>query len=229
MNNDFLIKINIQYNSIIVIQSLRPNDRPTGEELYNDIISRFTQLNSTTSSFHVVETRLEFLILFQTIADAVKTKNLLPILHLEIHGDDTGMQLTNGEMILWEEIEPYLREINTFLKNKLLITLAACKGITMYKMVKFDLPAPFWGIVAPKSEISSATLIADFTEFYTQLLRHKDIQAAVDCLNVNKSGFTYALLTCEIMLTMLFEIALANGKELPNFNTMCETVLMRDY
>jgi hypothetical protein len=226
MSEDFIIPYNISYNNVVVIQSLRIGDRPTGKELYDNIIRRYCDLKETIAYYREVGCKSEFDTVLSNLVRAVKNHNNLPILHLEIHGGKVGLELSNGELVSWEELASYLREINIVLKNNLLVTLAVCKGIMLYQAADFYQPAPFWGIIGPKHKVGDTTLLTDFTEFYSLLLRHSDMQGAVDILNQNKEGYEYALLTSPTMIQLLEELSTARNTKVPDLDEMRKIFLM---
>lgn len=57
-------------------------------------------------------------------------KGIIPILHFSMHGDEGGLELTDGTEIHWDELAKLLSEINRNLaRNKLIVCVSACRGI----------------------------------------------------------------------------------------------------
>lgn len=193
-----------------MIQSLPENEPATGQELYNDIVSRYSEMKGFQSYYHEVYGRDEFFRLLEGIVDAVLNKKHFPILHFEIHGasNGTGFVLASHELVTWEEFAIYCRRINVYLKNELMISLATCNGIKLYKAVDFREPAPFWGIVGPKRTAYNRDLLRDFSKFYDLLISTSDIGSAVETLNLFDDGCIYALITSELLFDELKEYSL---------------------
>lgn len=216
MPDHFDININITYNHIVVIQSLPSGEIPTGKRLYDDIISRRCEQRKIQSRYFDVDNKGKFFSLISNIADGVLNKNVLPILHFEMHGDDKGFMLANGEIADWEELTPFLRQMNVHLKNGLLVTLGVCEGIYLYQVINPLQPAPFWGVIGPKTKISNIHIEADFTEFYNTLLSSYDFGQALKDLNLFHGHYKYAIITCEMIWQMLIEMAKELRRPLPN-------------
>lgn len=225
---DHVIKVDIEYNALIVVQSLPIDEKQTGKLLFDDIIARFCDWDGILAYFKTPYDRHDFFSLMQELAQAVSQRAHKPILHFEIHGNESGLGLASGEIVEWNELAALLRPINISLKNGLLLTLAVCKGISGYQMFDFNQPAPVWAIVGPKNKIGDTTLLTDFTEFYTHLLGYKDIQSAIDSLNLGKGYYEYAIMTGGLMLQKLQELATGQQRSIPNIAEIRRVFLMED-
>ncbi|SEW21093.1 hypothetical protein SAMN05428988_3171 [Chitinophaga sp. YR573] len=215
MPDHFDVHINISYNYIFVIQSLPSDELPTGKRLYDDIIRRRCELRNVESRYFQVDSKDEFFSLISRIVDGVLNKKVIPILHFEMHGDDKGFQLANGELGDWEELALYFRQMNVHLKNGLLITLGVCEGIYLYQIINPIEPAPFWGIIGPKTKIANIHIEADFTEFYNTLLSSYDFGQALKDLNLFHGHYKYAIITCDMIWQMFVEMAKELGRPIP--------------
>jgi hypothetical protein len=117
---------------LIIIESLRNNDEKTGQKLYDAIIKYKTfEEPNLKRALYVVETKKQFLETLELIYIKVCDDLLFPILHIEAHGYQDGLQLTSGEIVTWDEYMPGLRKINVAIENALIVMLAACKGGTL--------------------------------------------------------------------------------------------------
>lgn len=211
MNNDsILIEVNMRFTGVFVIQSLPVGEPTTGLELYNDIVSRYSEMKGFDSNYKEAYGREDFFLLLDRVVDAVLNKRHFPILHFEIHGAESGLGfvLASNELVTWKEFAGYCRQINVHLKNELMISLATCNGIQLYNAVDFRKPAPFWGIVGPKQTANNGELLRDFSQFYDLLISTKDIGAAVATLNLLDDGCVYGFLTSELLFDELKEYSL---------------------
>src|SRR5690606_25656735 len=104
-----------------------------------------------------------------------------------MHGSKTGLQLTSFERVTWEELQPILIELNVLCKNNLFLTMATCYGGYIYNAISPKLQAPFWGFVGPFDKVDEDEILADFTNFYFELLRSLDMNAAETALHIQNA------------------------------------------
>jgi hypothetical protein len=186
-----LITSQIEYNGLVVIQSLGENEQQTGQKLYEDIISRRCDLRGHGKYFYDVNTKQEFFNALDQVFQMVVSESLRPIIHFEMHGFLGGVAIKNGERVIWTEFVQYCRLINVVTKNQLIITLATCWGSEIARMIDITQPAPYWGYLGPKEEISSGDLLEDFGEFYDSLLTEGSFAAALNTMVLNNQRGKY--------------------------------------
>lgn len=213
MREFYKVKYNLTYNCVIVIQSLFNNERATGKELYEDIISRRCDKNGLLSYYKEINTRQDFFTQMHYITDAVINRGHYPLIHFEIHGNEKGFRLNSGEDVLWEELTDYCRRINVYLKNGLSISLGTCKGASMYSIIDIRKPAPFWAIIGPKFNIYNYEVIRDFSQFYDILLDDGNLDRALESLNLPYDDYKYAIISSETIFDMVSDLAEENAKD----------------
>lgn len=216
MNNDILVRYNLSYNCVVVIQSLSVDEPQTGLDLYNDIISRRCEKNGVISYFIDITCRNEFFSELEEIRQQVIAGKILPIIHFEIHGNADGFMLSGMEQVNWQEISKHCRDINIVLKNGLVVSLATCKGACIYKLTDIEQPAPFWGFIGPKNDMPNYEIMRDFSSFYDILLESHNLGAALQALNMHNDDFPYAFMTSE----MIFDLACVQAKKVPRKNSV---------
>jgi hypothetical protein len=175
----------LEFSHIFVIESLRPKEELTGTILFNRAIHPGMVDNNLEANCNniTVITKKDFFSAILRIKAKVISDNISPIIHLEMHGFIQGLQLTSNETITWEELQPILIELNVLCKNNLFLTMATCFGGFLYNVISPELPAPFWGFVGPMDIVNPDEVLADFTNFYFELLRSLDMNAAVNALH----------------------------------------------
>ncbi len=181
------------YTHIYVIESLRPNDLLTGTELFNDIILRRLSQKGmeANSALFNVTSKHEFFECMEKIQQAAIFELANPMVHLEMHGNENGLQVSSGENISWEELQYVLLQINGICGNNLFISMATCKGGYIHKAINPSLWTPFWGHVGPLEEVSGLEILANYTSFYNEFLQSGDFNLAVEALNAsNPTGFS---------------------------------------
>jgi hypothetical protein len=177
------------HKSIIVIESLF-NERRTGKELYEDVISKFKLYHKDfVTSYNSVGNKKEFIQILRGIALLVNKKKYLPIIHIEAHGlanNKSGIELRpSGDYLEWNEVEELFREINIKLKNSLVITLGVCYGSKFTLTLNPSKPAPFFEVITPINEVYGNEIIQGYSDFYQTLLFSNDIIKSVISIKKN--------------------------------------------
>lgn len=152
---------------LCIVESLPKGEKKTGQILYEEIIKyKKIQEPNLSSSYTEVSSKKEFINYLKEIKRRIKVDKLFPILHIETHGSENGIHLANGELCSWEEFLTETRDINIALKNKLILILAMCYGISLIAKVDPSERAPFRAVVAPSIAIKWETLLEGFEVFY---------------------------------------------------------------
>lgn len=185
-------KKDIKVNSIIVIESLH-EERLTGKELYDTIISKFqSQEPSIYTKYVPISNKFDFFKLFNELEEFSIENN--PVLHLETHGDSEGKGIVlspSEDFISWKEIGSHLRRINVNLKNSLFVTLGICFGSGLEMCINPFKESPFFGFVTPQSSIYNDEILSGYTDFYNSLLLDSDLIKAIKLIKQNPKFVVY--------------------------------------
>lgn len=158
------------FSRIAIIQSLTQNDRHTGNELFEDInIVNLAHDLSLDIKLYNVNTKNEFINQLSILSNEARTADLIPILHIDMHGNVQGLEFALGDFITWAEIKAPLTELNIQTKNNLLVTLAACKGAYLTEVLGPTDRTPCCGLVGPTIDIRAHDLKSYYI-FYRELL-----------------------------------------------------------
>jgi hypothetical protein len=155
-------------SKLIIIQSLRLDDHPWGQILY-DLLKSSPEYNLPTE-LRIVRRKEDFLELLDLIAEETAATLATPMLHFVMHGSENGVQLTSGEFVSWNELATPLRTINIATGNNLLVTMMACKGLYLEQAI-IDSPerSAFWGIIGMEEDYSAFDFTSDFAVFYNEI------------------------------------------------------------
>jgi ribosomal small subunit protein bTHX len=153
---------------LIIIESLNESEKHTGKILFDETI-KYKQFQETnlSSSLIIANSKNEFISCLRKIKKRIKKDKLFPLLHIETHGSEKGLHLSNGEILRWEEFFNETREINIDLKNSLMLNLSMCHGISLIAKIDPMKRAPFRAIVSTSSEITWNKLLEGFEIFYS--------------------------------------------------------------
>lgn len=200
--------MNILFNRIYIIESLRSDDRKTGTELYNDLLRwKNVDYPDFEAVLETPTTRAEFISLFDSIFDDCVHNGISPIIHFEIHGadDQSGLVLASGEFISWDTLSEKLRPINHALKNGLFITMGVCHGCYFMEKENVEKPAVFQGIIASFDKLYEFDIYIQFYAFYEELFSSFDVNSAYQKLiEANPdASVNYACYSAELIFAMV--------------------------
>lgn len=201
-----------EFNKAYVIESLG-KERKTGEELYNDLLRyKEYQIPDFTAQLFQPHTKAEFIDCLETIKDDIVSNGIYPIIHLELHGNKSGIGLASGEFISWSELYDLLVDLNVTSNFNLFLSMGVCMGGYLMQEIKIDRPAPFWGFIGSFETLYNTDIIIRYTEFYTELLTSFDLNNAFDQLKSANTGFPadYRFITSETTFQNVYKKYAAN-------------------
>ena len=172
----------VSFNRIYVLESLRPEDRTTGSDLFADVLRWKDYAGGAQAVYQSIENKSELEVYLRIILADTLRGVVLPLIHLELHGAREGLVLSSGELITWQELVGHFREVNLACKNNLLVSLAACAGAFIYETISPQEQAPFWGFVGAWNEVVSSD-VENFTTFFDTLLTTGNLNEAIIVLN----------------------------------------------
>ena len=95
-----------------------------------------------------------------------------PILHLSMHGDANGLELSDKSRITWDFLKSLLIPVNAQLNGKLILCMSSCRGIHGIQMV-VGMPKderPFAIILGSTFPMLLSDLALGFLTFYNHYL-----------------------------------------------------------
>ena len=122
----------------------------------------------------------------------------MPYIHISAHGDEDGIELSDGEYFDWCDFEECLSNINKKIGNVMLgpglpstvsrITLcfSACKGYNSFKIHTENTVCPFQATIGPTDDIEWADSLTAFITFYHQTnYKRNTADKAVKVMNIS--------------------------------------------
>ncbi len=172
------------FNTICIAESLSDSEPKTGTQLFNDLKSWIQALRTGIGVSHIsIETTASIMDWLECIKKAVVSQGCIPIIHIEAHGSEEGIQLNSGEFVPWKHMAGLLREINIHTKNNLLIVVSACFGAHGIHIADVLEITPFFGIIGPNIEVTSRECAQGYQRFYQSLLKNLNLTQARQELN----------------------------------------------
>lgn len=187
-----------RFNQILIVDSIPLGEINTAKRLYEDVV---TYANAYKPSPAILYERVEsgegFInLLRRCTSDASRTGDI-PLLHIECHGGEHGLQFADESFLDWSELKAPLTELNIATGLNLLVTVAACLGAAMVQVLKVGERAPFYGLIAPGRNMFPDELERPFRALFTTLLETKSAADSVKAMEVVSKPGDYGRTTAE--------------------------------
>lgn len=168
-------------NKILIVDSIPIGEINTAANLFQRM-KEVVKLETTSSGIQLarIESANEFLEILEQCRCLAVSDDISPLLHIECHGDEDGLQFADGSLLDWPELRLPFVELNLATKLNLMVVVAACSGAAIAKMVSVGERAPFWGMIGPTVSVTPSQLEEPFKEFYSELLCSGSPQAAIE-------------------------------------------------
>lgn len=156
----------IKSTNVWIIEWLPPNEHPTGKLLHEWIQEK----RPGWSVYSRCATKMDVLSSIDRATNLAKKSGMIPVLHLEAHGNKDCLGLPDGsgsvEVLTWDELTDPLQRLNLSTRCNLVIVVAACIGFAGIKAFVRGPRAPAVALVGPSASIMSGNLLAGTREFY---------------------------------------------------------------
>lgn len=203
------------FNKLYILQSLTSSDRKTGEELEKriNLFSKENQINFQAVLFdiHSID---EWEYAWNGIYTSISQLNIIPIIHLVMHGDEDKIGIEKGHkgLIDLSELFEKTRKANILSHNNIMLNMAVCKGLSVIKYITLGRPMPFGSILASEESLCNASSLENFTIYYQSLLESRNIDTAFESLKTQGQSETskYHLMKSEQLFANVMELYLEN-------------------
>ncbi|MEQ9467409.1 MAG: hypothetical protein RLN88_08360 [Ekhidna sp.] len=171
-------------NAVYIIESLE-DETKTGKWLYEDIVAFSYRDDVLRIEYFEFKSKLEFFQILNKIRREINSYGILPIIHIEAHGDERGFEVAKStEEISWSELNDHLIEINIASQNNITLSLGICKGhyinLDLADRFRSKTRCPYAINISPQEQIGSNEIKYGFSSFYQNLLISKDFGKAME-------------------------------------------------
>ncbi|HEX7870704.1 MAG TPA: hypothetical protein VF455_11395 [Chryseobacterium sp.] len=167
---------------IYIIES-PSNDNLDIAQLEGDALYRALELANCDVTYKLVTSLEEFSEAFEfIIKDFYEKKgkfNAMPFIHISAHGDENGIELTNGDEVDWIDFKDELENINEKIGyilmpkgysqtiSRIVLCFSTCKGYNSFKIWNNEQKTcPFQAVVGPTDDIEWSDSMTAFIVFY---------------------------------------------------------------
>lgn len=163
------------FNTIYIMESLGDNESKTGLHLYDELCK---VIKPTPAKYVPITSGEEWDQCMDKICQACAGDGVKPIIHLELHGDNTGIGFVNGDIRDHRTLCAQFSKINFACGCNMLLTLGVCEGLNILKGIQISVPMPYIGAIGSFEELWNVDIELRFTEFYKELLSSHDMNKA---------------------------------------------------
>ncbi len=179
---------------VYIIESLRTEDIENNR-VEGRVLTQTLEFINIPHKYNFVYTKTEFIqALASNLYETCEIMAGFPILHFSMHGGRDGIQLGNGEVITWQDLQnllfPLMREIGDYL----IICMSTCYGFSGCKMaMHFDNEVTFHSLIGNDRELSFNKALIAYMTFYHRLFEGDRISDCVEAMKIasGDSNFIY--------------------------------------
>lgn len=180
----------LEFNHIVIVESLPVGDSKTGTDLHQ-FLSKLpsAQNRKIPVSLYPIESEAQFHELMGSLIQAAKDDGMLPIVHVECHGDEDGLQFANGSCMSYLHASRLLLQLNRVTNLNLVASFAACFGGFFLRQMGLLRRCPIRLMIGPTEEVKAYELRTGFKTFYEAIfdtLSISDATLKLDAVNLSK-------------------------------------------
>ena len=173
-----------RFNQILVVDSIPTGEYNTAKRLFEDLQTHALAYSPSPAVRYVrVESADEFVQCILTCRQDAKEHDIVPMLHIECHGDEDGFQFADDSLADWDELKLPITELNVATGLNLMVAVAACTGWALAKVMRMGDRAPFWGLIGPTRTLTAKELEKAYAALYLTLLSTKEPARAVEAMD----------------------------------------------
>ena len=200
------MKMAAKFNQILIVDSLPEGQLNTAARLFADAQDWARVIGDVPYIASVrVPSSGAFLDLLAQLAQQASREPYVPLLHIECHGGEDGLEFADGSWLTWDDMKPAFVNLNVATRLNLITVVAACHGGAIANFVRAEHRAPFWAFLAPKRQISAGDLETALSAFYQALLMTRSSERAMSALRATQAGDEFWQLSAQTIYRLIVE------------------------
>lgn len=156
----------IKVTNVWIIEWLSADDPHTGRTLHDWMKER----RPGWSTYFPCRNKTEVISAIARATRRAQRSEMIPVLHLESHGGDVGLEGPDGkgglELLTWDELTEPLQQLNLATRCNLMVVVAACTGYAGIQAFRRGPRAPAVALVGPDAPVMPRNLLWGVKEFY---------------------------------------------------------------
>jgi hypothetical protein len=119
------------------------------------------------------------------LADACRAHQKWPIIHLSMHGNGDGVQLTSNEFLRWNDLRAAFIGLLRITQGGTLFCLSSCAGGSGARMAMYeDAEYPFGALVGNTADVAWSDAAVAYITFYHLFFKDKNVSECVEAMKV---------------------------------------------
>jgi hypothetical protein len=179
----------LDVNHIVIVESLPAGESKTGTDLYQFLSNLpSVQNRKIPISLYSVESEAHFHELMGSLIQSAKNSGMLPIVHIECHGDEDELQFADGSCMSYLRVSRLLLQLNRATSLNLVASFAACFGGYFLRQMELLRRCPVRLMIGPTEEVTPHELRTGFITFYKTIfdtLSISDAQSRIEVMTLS--------------------------------------------
>lgn len=163
----------IRASNVWIVEWLPAGETQTGRQLHDWMKQR----RQGWSAHFSCGNKKQVLAVIAKATEQANRSELRPVLHLESHGGNAGLEGPNvyggSELLTWDDLTKPLQDLNLATRCNLVVVVAACTGFAGIQALRSGPRAPAIALVGPDAPVSPMNLLWGAKEFYRRWLDEK--------------------------------------------------------
>ena len=198
------------FNQILILDSIPEGELNTTRRLHEDVTVLAQVVGEAPAIVSLrVESSGHFYSVIEQCAELARPDPYVPLVHLECHGSENGVQFADGSRATWTHIKQALTPLNIATKLNLITVISACNGSALAGTVKVTERAPVRGFIGPNHAMGAFELETAFSAFYRTLLMTQSSEEAAQAMRTTANDGTFMVMSSET----IFAVVLAGYRE----------------
>jgi hypothetical protein len=172
----------IRTTNVWIVEWLPAGERLTGQNLHDWM----KEQRPGWSAYFPCGNKSEVIAAIARATKCAQGSEMIPVLHLESHGGDEGLEGPDGkgskEFLTWDDLTEPLQQLNLATRCNLVVVVAACIGFAGVQAFRRGPRAPAVALVGPDAVVAPTNLEWGTKEFYRRWMdenpRLSDIAAS---------------------------------------------------
>jgi hypothetical protein len=197
----------LEFDSVVVLESLPANQRKTGKWLYDNVlIPHAATQPDFVVHYNLVRGKDHFLAALKAVEEQMIDIAHRPIIHIEAHGDRDQIFFADGSSIEWDELRSTLTRMNMKSQFNLFLVMAMCEGWWSSRLLLPFEPAPAWGVLGPTVRVRDVDLRDAMEAFYREIFNSFGALPAVEAMNQHlpADDWKFLFMPAEMLFCMAF-------------------------
>lgn len=201
------VRMSAKFNQILILDSIPAGQLNTARRLEEDVavLAAVAEDGGPAVVYQRIESAKAFVTLITDCADLAKRVDYVPLVHLECHGSQEGLEFADGSNLSWLDVKNVVTPLNIATRLNLIFVISACHGFTLASKVYATDPAPIYAFVGPSRDMNAQELLTGFLAFYKDYLLTRSSSEAIKALKETAEQGAFVALTSRSIFNLVID------------------------